>query len=90
MSVVIPKNTPIPVKIMTEERCKTSVDNQFGVSINVYEGERIRASENNLLGVFGLVVPCAPRGLCIKVCFAIDVDGILNVTVEEETTGNKK
>ncbi|MCI66205.1 heat-shock protein, partial [Trifolium medium] len=76
-----------PVKIMTEERCKTSVDNQFGVSINVYEGERIRAGENNLLGVFGLLVPCA---LCIKVCFAIAVDGILNVTAEEETTGNKK
>jgi heat shock 70kDa protein 1/2/6/8 len=47
--VVIPRNTPIPAK-MIEERCKTSVDNQFGVSINVYEGERIKASENNLLG----------------------------------------
>ncbi|AES80225.2 heat shock cognate 70 kDa protein [Medicago truncatula] len=88
MSVVIPKNTPIPIK-MTEDRCKTSVDNQLGVSIHVYEGERIKASENNLLGLFRLFVPPAPRGLCIKVCFAIDADGILNVTAEEETTGNK-
>ena len=88
MSVVIPKNTPIPIK-MTEDRCKTSVDNQLGVSIHVYEGERIRASENNLLGLFRLFVPPAPRGLHIKVCFSIDADGILNVTVEEETTGNK-
>ena len=75
---------------MTEERCKTSVDNQFGVSINVYEGERIKASENNLLGLFSLLITRAPRGLRIKVCFAIDADGILNVTAEEETTGNKK
>ncbi|KAI5428609.1 hypothetical protein KIW84_033564 [Lathyrus oleraceus] len=89
MSVVIPRNTPIPVK-MTEERCKTSVDNQFGVSINVYEGERIKASENNLLGLFSLSVPRAPRGLCIKVSFAIDADGILTVTAKEETTGVKK
>jgi L1 cell adhesion molecule like protein len=89
MSVVIPRNTPIPVK-MTEERCKTSVDNQFGVSINVYEGERIKASENNLLGLFSLLVPRAPRGLRIKVSFAIDADGIFNVTAEEEITGNKK
>jgi len=89
MNVVIPRNTPIPAK-MTEERCKTSVDNQFGVSINVYEGERIKASENNLLGLFSLLITRAPRGLRIKVCFAIDADGILNVTAEEETTGNKK
>jgi L1 cell adhesion molecule like protein len=88
MSVVIPRNTPIPVK-MTEERCKTSVD-KFGVSINVYEGERIKASENNLLGLFSLLVPRAPRGLRIKVSFAIDADGIFNVTAEEEITGNKK
>ena len=35
-------------------------------------------------------MPLAPRGLPIQVCFAIDDDGILNVTVEEETNGNKK
>ncbi|CAI8613189.1 unnamed protein product [Vicia faba] len=89
MNVVVPRNTPIPVK-MTRERFQTSVDNQFGVSINVYEGERKKASENNLLGLFGLIVPRAPRGLSIKVSFAIDADGILNVTAEEETSGSKK
>ncbi|KAL5058560.1 hypothetical protein RYX36_030164 [Vicia faba] len=89
MSVVVPRNTPIPVK-MTKERFQTSVDNQFGVSINVYEGERIKASENNLLGLFCLIVPRAPRGLSIKVSFAIDADGILNVTAVEETSGSKK
>ncbi|XP_058737376.1 heat shock cognate 70 kDa protein-like [Vicia villosa] len=88
MSVVIPKNTPIPV-ILTEERCKTSVDNQFGVSIK-FMRERMKASENNLLGLFSLSVPRAPRGLCIKVRFAIDVDGILTVTAKEETTEAKE
>jgi L1 cell adhesion molecule like protein len=65
-------------------------DNQSSVLIEVYEGERIIASENNLLGSFRLSVPRAPRGLPIKVCFSIDVDGILNVSAEEETSGNKK
>jgi len=43
-----------------------------------------------LLGLFELKVPLAPRGLPIQVCFAIDVDGILNVTAEEEASENKK
>lgn len=56
----------------------------------VYEGERIIASENNLLGFFTISVPRAPRGLPHKVCFTIDADGILNVSCEDETSGNKK
>lgn len=59
-SVVIPKN--IHVKT-TEGRCKTSADTQFGISINVYEGERVRARENNLLGLLNLLLPRAPRVL---------------------------
>ena len=88
MSVVIPRNTSIPVK-----KTKTYVtieDNQSCVSIEVYEGERMIASENNLLGLFNLSVRRAPRGLPIKECFTIDADGILNVSAEEETSGNKK
>ena len=88
MSVLIPRNSIIPFK--KKQVYHTCDDDQPGVSIDVYEGERTVASENNLLGLFELKVPLAPRGLPIQVCFAIDADGILNVSAEEETSGNKK
>jgi len=87
MSVVIPRNTSIPVK-KTREYI-TINDNKSDVTIKVYEGERMIASENNLLGLFDLSVRRAPRGLPIQVCFTIDADGILNVSAEEKTSGNK-
>ncbi|XP_050913429.1 heat shock 70 kDa protein 4 [Lathyrus oleraceus] len=88
MNVVIPRNTSIPTK--KTRKYSTLEDNQPYVSIMVYEGERMVASENNLLGLFHLSVRHAPRGLPIHVCFSIDADGILNVSAEEKTSGNKK
>ncbi|KAK2362561.1 heat shock cognate 70 kDa protein [Trifolium repens] len=87
-SVVIPKNSAIP--IMKTKEYLTIKDNQSSVSIKVYEGERMVASANNLLGLFNLPVRRAPRELPLKVCFTIDADGILNVSAEEESSGNKK
>jgi L1 cell adhesion molecule like protein len=88
MSVLIPRNSTIPVK--TKKVFHTCEDDQPGVSIDVYEGERMIATENNLLGLFELEIPLAPRYLHIQVCFSIDADGILTVSAEEETSGNKK
>ncbi|GAU23246.1 hypothetical protein TSUD_172750 [Trifolium subterraneum] len=88
MSVVIPRNTSIPVK--KTKPYFTIEDNQSVVAIKVYEGERMIASENNLLGLFNMSVRRAPRGLPIQVCFTIDADGILNLSAEEETSGNNK
>jgi L1 cell adhesion molecule like protein len=89
IDVVIPKNTPIPVK--KTKAYNTAYDNQRYVTIKVYEGERMKASDNNLLGLFNFFVPPAPMGhIHIKESFAIDSDGILNVSAEEETSGNKK
>ncbi|RDX81411.1 putative mediator of RNA polymerase II transcription subunit 37c, partial [Mucuna pruriens] len=88
MSVVIPRNTTIPVK-RTEEY-STVEDNQSSVLIQVYEGERTRASDNNLLGFFTLSgLSPAPKGHPLDVCFAIDENGILFVSVEDKTTGKK-
>ncbi|XP_058736660.1 heat shock 70 kDa protein 4-like [Vicia villosa] len=84
MSVVIPRNTSVPFK--NTQGYVTFSDNQSSVPFSVYEGERVIATENNLLGMFDLKVPLAPRGLPIKVCFTIDADGILNVSAEEETS----
>ncbi|XP_058739392.1 heat shock cognate 70 kDa protein-like [Vicia villosa] len=88
MNVLIPKNSSIPVK--RKRVYYTCKDDQASVTIDVYEGERVVANENNLLGLFYLSVRHAPSGLPIQVCFDIDGDGILTVSAEEETSGNKK
>ncbi|KAL6538716.1 70-kilodalton heat shock protein [Orobanche gracilis] len=89
MSVVIPRNTSIPIQM--EEGYTTRADNQISVHIRVFEGERARTRDNNLLGDFELSgIPPAPRGVPkIKVCFEIDANGILNVSAAIESTGRK-
>ncbi|XP_058767053.1 heat shock cognate 70 kDa protein-like [Vicia villosa] len=87
MSVVIPRNTTIPVK--KSRRYTTAKDNQCIAPIKVYEGERARATDNNLLGEFSLsCLPGAPRGQPLDVCFDIDENGVLTVSAKEVSTGN--
>ncbi|CDY40360.1 BnaA10g27080D [Brassica napus] len=74
MTTLIARNTTIPTK-----------------KEQVFEGERARTKDNNLLGKFELSgIPPAPRGVPqITVCFDIDANGILNVSAEDKTTGQK-
>ena len=90
MKVIIPRNTPIPVR--RSDVLSTSEANQSTVDIHVLQGERQMGSDNKSLGRFRLAgIPPAPRGVPqVQVSFDVDANGILQVSATDRTTGRRQ
>jgi molecular chaperone DnaK len=89
LTALVERNTTIPAE--KKNTFSTAADNQTGVSVKVYQGERAMAQDNRLLGEFNLEgIPPAPRGMPqIEVKFDIDQNGILNVSAKDLGTNKE-
>uniref|UniRef100_A0A166FNL8 Heat shock protein 70 n=2 Tax=Daucus carota subsp. sativus TaxID=79200 RepID=A0A166FNL8_DAUCS len=89
MSTIILRNTTFPTSKKREYY--TARDYQDSMCFRVYEGERTRSTDNNLLGKITLHgLPSAlRREVKVMVTFGIDANGVLHVTAECEKAGVK-
>ncbi|NEV63958.1 Hsp70 family protein [Thiorhodococcus minor] len=83
---LIRKNTPIPVT--KTEAFETLYDSQEAIDVKVYQGEDADALNNTEIGSFRIEgLRDVAAGNIILTTFSLDLNGILQVTAREKSTG---
>lgn len=85
---ILHRNTVLPA--VRAEEFYTLFDDQPGVTVDVYQGEAPRASQNNHIGSFRFPLQPAPAGCPVRVEFAYDLNGVVRVSIAQSGTDNAK
>jgi len=87
-SIIVPKNTPLPVK--RSQKYTTDDPSENSVKIKVYQGERLIANKNTLIGEFIFNHVSLGGTPVIDITFKIDTNSIISITITDKKSGFEK
>ena len=87
-SIIIPKNTPLPIK--RGQKYTTDSPGDSSIKVKVYQGERMIANKNFLIGEFIFDKVSAGGVPIIEIAFKVDLNSIINVIIIDRKSGVEK
>jgi molecular chaperone DnaK len=87
-SIIIPRNTKVPVR--KAEVYYTLTDGQKGVEVEVYQGESASCRENTRVGQFYFTLKPGAAHSPVTVEFAYDKEGVVHVTIDQKGAENRQ